>query len=324
MADQSFPPKWEDLKPEEQAKIEEGFPVVLNNLVRYDGGVLMPREFIPIAEKLHSFPLRDDDIWIITFPKAGTTWSQEMVWMLINDVDEDKGAVPLTLRSPYMEVGSLMGPDVDSIPFPPQLDQAMKDPLAYAETMTGRRVLKTHLPLQFLPPDLTKRCKVVYVARNPRDVCVSYFKMQSTEEGGFVGDFSLFASLFKAGLQLYGDYWHHVLSGWRLRDHPNLTFLWFEDMKKDQRSIIEDLCVFLDHPLTSSQVDKLVDHLKFDNMKNNPNANPHAGLDIQAEGTFFRKGEVGNWKNFFTAEKVEEWAGWIREETQGTGIHLQK
>ena len=27
MADQSFPPKWEDLKPEEQAKIKEGFPV---------------------------------------------------------------------------------------------------------------------------------------------------------------------------------------------------------------------------------------------------------------------------------------------------------
>ena len=28
--------------------------------------------------------------------------------------------------------------------------------------------------------------------------------------------------------------------------------------------------------------------------------------------------QVGNWKNFFTSEKTEEWATWIRERTAGT------
>ena len=69
-------------------------------------------------------------------------------------------------------------------------------------------------------------------------------------------------------------------------------FVWFEDMKKDQRKVIEDLITFLKHPLTASQTDSLVDHLKFENMKANPNANPMAGMEMESAGNFFRKGEV--------------------------------
>ena len=101
--------------------------------------------------RLYSFQLRDDDIWIVTFPKAGTTWTQEMVWMLVNDVDKEKGAVPASLRCPYMEINSLMGPDLDKIPFPPDMIEAMNDPIGYAGKMSSPRVLKTHLPIDSLP-----------------------------------------------------------------------------------------------------------------------------------------------------------------------------
>ena len=40
------------------------------------------------------------------------------------------------------------------------------------------------------------------MARNPRDLCVSYFKMMSEPESGFVGDFAQFAELFKLGIQV--------------------------------------------------------------------------------------------------------------------------
>ena len=77
-----------------------------------------------------------------------------------------------------------------------------------------------------------------------------------------------------------------------MREKENVMFLWFEDMKKDQRKVIKDLSVFLKHPLTSSQMDSLEDHLKFENMKANPNANPMAGMELESAGNFFRKGEV--------------------------------
>lgn len=39
------------------------------------------------------------------------------------------------------------------------------------------RYVKTHRPLSLLPPKLLETSKVFYVARDPRDVAVSYFFM---------------------------------------------------------------------------------------------------------------------------------------------------
>ena len=42
--------------------------------------------------------------------------------------------------------------------------------------MPSPRFLKSHLPVHLLPPDiLTKKAKIVYVARNPKDMAVSFF-----------------------------------------------------------------------------------------------------------------------------------------------------
>lgn len=42
--------------------------------------------------------------------------------------------------------------------------------------MTSPRVIKSHFPGQILPPDIMrKKARVVYVARNPKDVAVSYY-----------------------------------------------------------------------------------------------------------------------------------------------------
>ena len=49
------------------------------------------------------------------------------------------------------------------------------DPLEYTRNLTGRRVIKTHLPLEFCPPGLVDKCKVIYVARNVRDALVSSY-----------------------------------------------------------------------------------------------------------------------------------------------------
>ena len=51
-------------------------------------------------------------------------------------------------------------------------------------------------------PGALERCRIIYVARNPRDLCVSYFKMMSEPESGFVGDFSQFAEFFKLGIHV--------------------------------------------------------------------------------------------------------------------------
>ena len=72
----------------------------------------MPRPFERIAQQVYNFQLRDDDIWILSYPKCGTTWTQEMVWQIVNNVDKEAGKQPLYLRSPFFELGCIYPPGV--------------------------------------------------------------------------------------------------------------------------------------------------------------------------------------------------------------------
>ena len=43
--------------------------------------------------------LRPNDIWVVTFPKSDTTWTQQIVWLILNKGENDgkilTDAVPL-------------------------------------------------------------------------------------------------------------------------------------------------------------------------------------------------------------------------------------
>ena len=278
------------------------------------------------GERISNFQLRDDDIFIVSYPKTGTTWTIELVWTLINEVDIERTKVPQMIRSPFLESYCLVNTEfltpLGMRPDNEKLCEVFDEPLEHANNLTGRRVIKTHLPFEFLPPNLLERCKVVYVSRNPRDTAVSYYHHNIlVPSHNFTGDWPQFRQFFKEGLQAFGSYWSHLLGGWKRRNHPNLKFLWYEDMMEDQMGIIDDLCSFLDHPLSAQQKETLADHVKFSNMKQNPNTNPTAGVDLPpGKPDFMRKGEVGNWRQFFDDETAEEWQGWINENIAGTGL----
>ena len=38
-----------------------------------DCGVYMPERFLDIAEEIYNFEVRPTDVWIVTYPKCGTT-----------------------------------------------------------------------------------------------------------------------------------------------------------------------------------------------------------------------------------------------------------
>ena len=43
--------------------------------------------------------------------------------------------------------------------------------------------------------------------------------------------FGDFADLVRDGEIIYGSYWEHLRRGWSRRGHPNMKFIWFEDLK---------------------------------------------------------------------------------------------
>ena len=83
-----------------------------------------------------------------------------------------------------------------------------KESVQYTSSLASPRVIKTHLPLEFLPPKLLDTCKVIFVSRNPKDACVSFYHHHTLlPDYHFKGDFSDFANLYLKGAVEYGDYW---------------------------------------------------------------------------------------------------------------------
>jgi len=328
--------RWTELSEEEKKEIKNDFQGTNPNMkdwIRFpDQKLMFPRSALKIVDELKNFPVKEDDIWIVTFPKCGTTWMQETISMLVNDVDETYGKMPMMVRSPFLdmdallcgldgELGGLMIKGLKANPNPAWSEEVKTrvdhiisgGNINMAKKISGRRVLKTHFPFDFLPENLLEKSKVVYVARTPMDCFASFFHFMVTMNG-YAGGFSKLVDQFIAGFNLFGDYWTHLQSGWALKDHPNFKLIWFEDMKKDTKKVIQELTVFLDHPLSEDKIDKLVNHVSFDVMKNNPNANPSKN--------HLRKGEVGDGKSHFSDEEAERFQTWIQEKLKETGIEL--
>ena len=76
--------------------------------------------------------------------------------------------------------------------------EILHDSIAYADNKEGRRVIKTHLPFELLPPNLADKCKVIYVARNPKDVALSYYHFTRA----FSGSRDNFMEMFRKGNML--------------------------------------------------------------------------------------------------------------------------
>jgi estrone sulfotransferase len=67
-------------------------------------------------------------------------------------------------------------------------------------------------------PKTLDTCKVIYVARNPKDCCVSYFHHHKTMNDGYgyEGSFEEFADIFVKGTVGYGGYFHHLKVSYKI------------------------------------------------------------------------------------------------------------
>lgn len=70
------------------------------------------------------------------------------------------------------------------------------------DKMTDQRFIKSHLPLSLMPPSVFKeKSKVIYIARNPKDVIISYYhlnKLYKTQ--GYINDLEFYWNIFEKGL----------------------------------------------------------------------------------------------------------------------------
>lgn len=74
----------------------------ITTLMKKFNHIVLPKAFEKYIEQIWQLKVYEDDIWIITYPKCGTTWTQEAVWQICNGVDVDVKE-SIRQRFPFLE-----------------------------------------------------------------------------------------------------------------------------------------------------------------------------------------------------------------------------
>lgn len=247
---------------------------------------------------------RAGDVVVGSYAKSGTTWVQQIVRQLIFHDDSES----LDRVSPWID--SALSPK-DEV-------------LAVAAALTGRRCLKTHLPVDALV--FSPGAKYLYVARDGRDVAFSLFNHFARANEGF---YALVNDPQKPGLTVerptdvrkwFRDwlerdgfpihpFWCNVQSWWDVRYLPNVKLLHFARLKADLRGQMEAIADFLEVRVEPWRWPELVERCTFEYMKRNADRlAPLGGTAWQGGGrTFIHQGKVGAWRGVLCDEDVRRY-----------------
>ncbi|XP_018007023.1 sulfotransferase 1C4 [Hyalella azteca] len=299
-------------------------------------GTIVTHDYKHFIDEIYNFKFRPDDVLVMTYPKCGTTWCQEIVWNMRNNpnLDHPNPEEPLLSRSPFIEADMLTFGTMQQMPFDtflsdamftnfrsrcPNLDSKRGIHLQVAESQKEPRTLKTHLPFSCFAPGLLDKCKVVFVIRHPKDVVLSYqHHCRLIMSHGFTGTQDVFIKYFVDNLLLWGSYGNMVREVMQYKTHPNLHVMFYEVMKADIAAELRKLNTFLGTGLSEGQLRNVQKQTSFNNMQRfdpmRMMSSVMCNKDVaQNDGAFIRNGVSGAWKGKLTAEQEKLLDDYIAE-----------
>ncbi|KAJ1955062.1 hypothetical protein GGI12_005648, partial [Dipsacomyces acuminosporus] len=246
-------------------------------------GVAMPPHVTPACYELsRTIKMRDTDICFASYPKSGTTWLSYILVLLTGC----KGA---TLSDSYHWVES-------NLVYPRTREEL--------EDAKSPRLFKSHMAYDMAPggDPAQSPCKYIYIARNPKDVCASYYHFESDKSwsGYYQGGWDHWFQMFVEGRVQRGDWFDHVLSWWKHKDCENILFLKYEDMKKDIDTELRKIASFVGVEVSPGELESIKEQIGFSSMKSNEFSSMK---DVKELDKFYRKGKAGSWKELFTVQQ---------------------
>ncbi|XP_059171752.1 sulfotransferase 1B1-like isoform X2 [Physella acuta] len=235
--------------------------------------------------------IRPDDVMICSYPKTGLHWQMEIMAMLM----QKTGTMDTETEEKLCFLDAKPVPSFTSRPSP--------------------RLIVTHVPFRYLPKQaLEKKIKIIYLDRNPKDVLVSYYNHMHKHVSPlhYPGTFEHFVYQNLEVGYFYGDMFSYLLE-WQegIDAHPEVPIYvsMYEELKLDERKGVKKLNKFLDTGCSEELCEEIADTCSFGNMKQfkeMTSSEMLKSLFRNNKNNFYRKGDVGDWKNWFTVALNEE------------------
>ncbi|XP_060084382.1 sulfotransferase 1C4-like [Ylistrum balloti] len=262
-----------------------------------------------IEERLRevdSLALRPDDVLLCTYPKSGTHWVYNMIHMIRSETLQYRG-------TPYM------------IEFFPSSE---------LQHIDSPRTLHTHLTYPLIPAMARQgKVKIVQVVRNPKDTITSFYEhYQQVGSTVYEGAFDGFLELALSDeFALFGGNWFSYIRDWEKakRCNRNLTVfsLQYEEIKQNPFDIISRLVDFFQLDRSESFLRKVEKAVQFENLKKEHETEAGENAIWKDAGNggrlpIYRKGYVGDWKNYFTVAQNERFDSLYNKKIKKHGVDI--
>lgn len=275
----------------------------------YERNLRMP--FDALGLELMRMPLNPSDVVVATFPKAGTTWTQQICHGLRSNGDMNFKEVSWVV--PWIERGHMFGID------------------AKISQQFSPRAFKTHLEYA----NVNKGGRYIHVVRDPKDTLVSFYHFMS---GAMIDPTAISIEVFADawlfsdqlaertdasqpfGANLY-NYWRHLLDWWSARDKAPVLTLAYEHMRRDLRTHVARIAEFMGISADQRLLDLATAQASFEFMHEHK-----AQFSDQIPGMPKRfekvvNGQVGSHRNVISTELAARIdAAWLHYVTPALGV----
>jgi Sulfotransferase domain len=228
------------------------------------------------------FEVFPDDVFIVSFPKSGNTWTRFLIANLLHPEE------PAT----FGNIDRLI----------PESEGLTQNEL---KRISRPRIMKSH---QYFDPRFRK---VIYIVRDPRDVAVSQFHFYRKRRR-ITDDYPIeqFVTRFVEGdTSDYGSWGDNVASWLATRQNsPNFLLLRYEDMVANDVETLRQVASFLGVNTTPELLTQAIQRSSVDEMRKLESKNATASVtrNSRQDIPFVRAARAGGWKKSLPESSVLE------------------
>jgi Sulfotransferase domain len=224
-----------------------------------------------------------DDVFLVSYPKSGNTWSRFLVANLMHpDQPADFASLHRLVPDPFGTYKRIF----DRMPRP--------------------RVIKSHECFDPTYP------RVIYIVRDPRDVAVSQYHFH--RKCRLIADdcpMENYLPRFLAGEVCRHGSWGENVASWLATRRPGHRFLLlrYEDMVADTATELTKIAGFLNISATPALISQTVERSSADRMRKLEKAQSHLSTltkDGRQDLPFVRAASSGGWKAALSHESVAQ------------------